>query len=466
MSDQTPADRNHDERLRRLLGEPEPGDDAVLSDPEMRRLLTVLDEIDPDDHLDVPPPDVWDAIAAETGLASAEAVSPASTRAESAPVVPLRRGAPPPWWLGAAAALLVVLVVAIGALAIATGDGAEEQIATAALDVLVESDARGAASLVRISDDDDLVLVLDVDGLEPIDGYYEVWLLTPEVDGLVSLGPLRTDGRYELPPGLDHTLFGRPGRGLAGVEAGVAHRLVAGAEVGVEDLLGAAEALGDVVAGELDVDAAGPGALGAVGGEEARRSRRARRRSGGSCGPTRGEGVAVHRVAGPHHRVAGVAHRGSSGGSASVDLVGAHAGDEREPAGDPVGVERSHSASTSSGWRWGRACSRSGCARRRELDVGAVELAGALADPEHVGRAVVPVAGERVLAGEGLLVAEDERLVAGVEVDLVELGVVSVSMPAGRHEAQGPVDLVGEAARSAGPRGWRPRTPGSTAWTR
>ena len=64
-----------------------------------------------------------------------------------------------------------------------------------------------------------------------------------------------------------------------------------------------------------------------------------------------------------------------------------------------------------------------------ELDVGAVELAGALADPEHVRRAVVPVAGERVLPGERLLVAEDQRLVAGVEVDLVE-GVVRLGVDA------------------------------------
>jgi hypothetical protein len=55
--------------------------------------------------------------------------------------------------------------------------------------------------------------------------------------------------------------------------------------------------------------------------------------------------------------------------------------------------------------------------------VGAVELAGALADPQHVGRAVVPVAGERVLPGERLFVAEEERLVAGVEVDLVQIRV-------------------------------------------
>ena len=74
---------------------------------------------------------------------------------------------------------------------------------------------------------------------------------------------------------------------LAAVEAGVAHRLVAVVEVGVEDLLGAAEALGDVVAGELDVHAAGPGALGPVGGEEAGDLARARRRGGGSCGRPR-----------------------------------------------------------------------------------------------------------------------------------------------------------------------------------
>ena len=63
------------------------------------------------------------------------------------------------------------------------------------------------------------------------------------------------------------------------------------------------------------------------------------------------------------------------------------------------------------------------------MDVGAVELAGALADPEHVGRAVVPVAGERVLAGERLLVAEDERLVAGEKSIVCSCGVASVSMP-------------------------------------
>src|SRR6185437_8269746 len=56
--------------------------------------------------------------------------------------------------------------------------------------------------------------------------------------------------------------------GLAAVEAGIACRLVAVAQVTLSDTLAAAGALGDVVAGELDVDAAGVGAKGPVHFEE------------------------------------------------------------------------------------------------------------------------------------------------------------------------------------------------------
>ena len=53
------------------------------------------------------------------------------------------------------------------------------------------------------------------------------------------------------------------------VQARVAQRLVLRRQRRLVDLLRAAEALGDVVAGELDVDAAGVGARGAVRLEEA-----------------------------------------------------------------------------------------------------------------------------------------------------------------------------------------------------
>src|SRR5690606_15033696 len=97
------------------------------------------------------------------------------------------------------------------------------------------------------------------------------------------------------------------------------------------------------------------------------------------------------------------------------------------------GLRRSHRARASWGVAPGRGVLGGGGGAGRatdrvadpgeERDVRAVELAGALADPEHVRRAVVPVAGERVSAGEGLLVAEHERLVTRPHVGLVELGL-------------------------------------------
>src|SRR5882762_4882550 len=57
--------------------------------------------------------------------------------------------------------------------------------------------------------------------------------------------------------------------GLAAVQPGVARRLVPVAQVGFGDVLAAADALGDVVAGELDVDAARVRAERAVHLEEA-----------------------------------------------------------------------------------------------------------------------------------------------------------------------------------------------------
>ena len=81
---------------------------------------------------------------------------------------------------------------------------------------------------------------------------------------------------------------------------------------------------------------------------------------------------------------------------------------------------------------------------REELHVSAVRLARALPDPEHVGGAVVPVAGRGVAARQRLLVVEHEALVARPDVHLVELGLGREVDPAGGHEAQRALDLGGE----------------------
>ena len=59
----------------------------------------------------------------------------------------------------------------------------------------------------------------------------------------------------------------------------------------------------------------------------------------------------------------------------------------------------------------------------------AVRLAGAVADPEEMRRAAVPVAGGAIDARQRLLVGQQQRLVAGVELGLADLRVVSLVMP-------------------------------------
>ncbi len=65
--------------------------------------------------------------------------------------------------------------------------------------------ADGLAELVER--DGSLELRLSTSGLDAGDGFLEVWVINTEVTQLVSLGPLRTDGIYELPPGLDPSSF-------------------------------------------------------------------------------------------------------------------------------------------------------------------------------------------------------------------------------------------------------------------
>jgi anti-sigma-K factor RskA len=77
-------------------------------------------------------------------------------------------------------------------------------VAAVALDRLGES-GEGRTELVE--HDGLLELRLSTSGLNAGDGFLEVWVINTDVTQLVSLGPLRNDGTYELPPGLDPASF-------------------------------------------------------------------------------------------------------------------------------------------------------------------------------------------------------------------------------------------------------------------
>ena len=131
--------------------------------------------------------------------------------------------------------------------------------------------------------------------------------------------------------------------------------------------------------------------------------------------------------------------------------MGAEAGDERQPPGLVLRVQLGGQ--------------REGVVRRRgraelhadrvadvaeQLDVGVVELAGALADPDEVTGHVVRRVRAGVDPGQGVLVLEHQRLVAAVEVDAVEL----VGIGADRlHEGQRALDLAGHLLVALADRG-------------
>ena len=128
-----------------------------------------------------------------------------------------------------------------------------------------------------------------------------------------------------------------------------------------------------------------------------------------------------------------------------ADLVGAEAVDQRQPSGLVVGIEDVDQLQ-----QFVRLQRRAAFQADRVLDaaeifdMAVVELAGAVADPDHVARGRVPVAGGGIDPREGLLVAEQQRLVAGVEIGGAQFGMAFEIEAAGAHEIQRVRDAVGQ----------------------
>lgn len=166
---------------------------------ELRALVADLDGSAPE--WEQPPAGLWDRIAAEAAVPVGDSDPAANEPGGTVtPLRPRRRALP---WVAGAAAAAVVLV--LGVVAVFGGsDPAPTVVAAAALDRLGPIGS-GQAELVEV--DGSLVLQLDTADLDPGDGFLEVWLIDPEVTRLVSLGPMRADGTYDVPDGLDPAEF-------------------------------------------------------------------------------------------------------------------------------------------------------------------------------------------------------------------------------------------------------------------
>jgi anti-sigma-K factor RskA len=174
---------------------------------DLLALRAIAGRLDPADVVwETPPDDLWDRISAEAHMPSSpSAVAPVHDLSAARDASTERRGrstGPLTWILAAAAA---VVVIAVGGWLVSSPEDEPTVVASSTLDQLQDV---GAGSAELIDRDGTLQLRLDTSGIEAGDeDFLEVWVIDPEVSQLVSLGPLREDGLYDLPAGLDPEAF-------------------------------------------------------------------------------------------------------------------------------------------------------------------------------------------------------------------------------------------------------------------
>src|SRR5882672_9278880 len=204
---------------------------------------------------------------------------------------------------------------------------------------------------------------------------------------------------------------------LLGIKAGIADRMIAIVEILIGDGARAADAFGYVLAGHFQMDAAGVRALRRVDGEERLDLRQDPVERAGLVARGRGDGVAVHRIARPDDHMTFALHGADQLRQMIADLVRTEAVDQREASGLIVRIEHVDQLQQFVRLERGAAVQADRILDAAELfDMAVIELAGAVADPDHMARRriVTPACG--IDPGEGLFIAEQQRLVAGIEI--------------------------------------------------
>ncbi len=175
-----------------------------FDDGDMAELGALIRRARPEEvEWQAPPDGLWDRIAAAIDTDEEASAPTTLDEAPLAPVVPItaRRRR---WLVGLSAAAALVVAVTVGALVVG-GDGDDGRVISA-----IELERLGEAGSGRaelVDRDGSLQLRVDTDDLDAGDGFLELWLIDPSVTRLVSLGPLRPDGVYDVPGGVDPSEF-------------------------------------------------------------------------------------------------------------------------------------------------------------------------------------------------------------------------------------------------------------------
>jgi hypothetical protein len=134
-----------------------------------------------------PPSHVWSDVQRE--LAAAPVVDELAERRTRRPMAP--------WLAVAAASGLIVGGLGVAATFALGQESGPEVIAQAQLEPLPGNAVAGSAAVKQTQSG--AVLNVSIADLPPREGYYEVWLLTPDVSSMVSVGVLADDGSGTFP---------------------------------------------------------------------------------------------------------------------------------------------------------------------------------------------------------------------------------------------------------------------------
>lgn len=178
--------------------------DDTGDDPEVLHALRALGRRLGDEPVawERPPDDLWARIDADAHAPSAPTSDVVADAEPSVTSLAARRAARWKPWLAAAAAV-VVLVAGAAWWRASTTDS--PVVAQADLELLGDA-GEGSAELIERDGGFRLNLTtrdLAVDD----DAFAEVWMINPDVTAMISLGPVRPDGAYDLPAGFDPTAF-------------------------------------------------------------------------------------------------------------------------------------------------------------------------------------------------------------------------------------------------------------------
>lgn len=164
---------------------------------EFRSVVACARSITDADRPVTPPDSVW--LGIET------AIVPSTAPSQGTPAK-RNRGA---GWYALAASVGVVIggLATFIAMQSPTSTQTPSVIAQASLEPLRDVEQPAQAEVQQVNGQD--VLVVQASGLPSTDGYYEVWLLAPDAQSMVSVGMLDSSegGTFTLPVGLDLNQF-------------------------------------------------------------------------------------------------------------------------------------------------------------------------------------------------------------------------------------------------------------------